>query len=65
MTYITSLLFFNNDLKIQIALLFAIKVFLTILLEYSEFTDVFSSEFTAEILKYKNINNHTINLVKS
>ena len=47
----------------QIASLIADKALVTIFAEYSNFTDVFSFKFAAELSKYTGINDHSIELI--
>lgn len=35
-----------------------------ILSKYADFTDIFSSDFVAQLLEYTEINNYPLNLVK-
>lgn len=49
--------------KVQIALLKADKAPTILLLQYSNFIDVFSPELVVELSEYTEINNHTIDLV--
>lgn len=67
--YIAS--FANSNLNIhpfckaQIALLIKNKAFTAILLNYANFADIISSDLTAKLLKYIEINNNPISLVNS
>ena len=51
--------------KAQVGTLKFDKTFAVVLAEYSNFNNVFSAEYTAELSKYTGINNHTIELKKS
>lgn len=65
--YIISLASFNLNIhlsyKTYIALLNANKMPTTILLKYTKFVDIFSSDLVTKFLRYTKINNHIINLI--
>lgn len=63
--YITLFFSFNNYHKVQLALLFTNNVFVTMLLEYFKFADVFFAQFVIEFLKFTDINNHVIDLIEN
>ena len=50
--------------KAQIALLKADKTLISVSPEYIDFADIFSKDPVTKLLKYIEINNHAINLIK-
>lgn len=65
MVFITSLEPIYSFFHVQIALFKLDEAFSAILLEYTDFADIFSLDLIMELLEYIQINNYAIKLVDS